>query len=134
MLSLTITMRGTESKSAGCTGSTSTRDAGAIASSLRRPSMPNGQHGTRWSLNTPPGASKDGDIKNQKMFLNRTVVFTYASFLSSLVKILVLPELKYMALLLVESSFLLTFFPQLHSFSCRKDFCLRLPNIPAFNW
>ena len=62
----TITTRGTESTSARCTESTSTRSAGVTVSSLRRPSMPDGQHGTRWSLNTPPGASKD----DQEMFLH----------------------------------------------------------------
>lgn len=46
-------------RSVRCTGSTSKQNVGAIASSQRRPSLPNGQHGTRWSLNILPGASKD---------------------------------------------------------------------------
>lgn len=64
VLFLTITMRRTESTSAGCTGSTSTHNVGVIGSSLRRPSTPNGQHGTRWILNTRLGASKKRRYRN----------------------------------------------------------------------
>ncbi|KAM4527474.1 alpha-N-acetyl-neuraminyl-2,3-beta-galactosyl-1,3-N-acetyl-galactosaminide alpha-2,6-sialyltransferase isoform 1-T1 [Odontesthes bonariensis] len=66
-LFLTITTRKTESMSAGCTRSTSTHSAEVTASSLRRPSMVNGQHATRSSLNTPSGSSEERNPENKKM-------------------------------------------------------------------
>lgn len=129
VLFLTITMRATEWMSAGCTGPTSIHNVGVTASSLRRPSTPNGQHGTRWSLNTRLGSSKDGD--NQKMYLEHTLGFTIAGFCSYLLKILALPEQElYQVHGIVTDGLQLLFgillFYQLIVFLSRKEFSLIL--------